>query len=386
MNMCNNIKSYFPVSLRILSRIEKAQSKYKPCSSDEPQDSKCQCHKKVWKKDLEVFKEGITRQAITDAMQFGTPYKILNHKLYRHPNCYFPARCEGIEYFLLKLLPSLPDMDFVVNTRDYPQISGRFNKKLLPVFSFSKTVDYTDIMYPAWTFWAGGPAIKLFPTGLGRWDLQREKIAKAADNFPWHMKISKAFFRGSRTSHERDSLILLSRSNPELVDAMYTKNQAWKSPKDTLGAEPAQEVSFEYHCQFKYLFNFRGVAASFRFKHLFLCKSLVFHVGDEWLEFFYPALKPWKHYIPLDRNPSENDIKEILEFFKNNDNLAKEIAEAGYEFVWNHLKMDDVECYWRNLMKEYGKLLKYKVDEDSSMIEIKRKGTIKHGNKKIDEL
>ena len=50
---------------------------------------------------------------------------------------------------------------------------------------------------------------------------------------------------------------------------------------------------------FRYLFNFRGVAASFRFKHLFLCDSVVFHVGDEWKEFFYPALKPWVHYIPL---------------------------------------------------------------------------------------
>lgn len=49
----------------------------------------------------------------------------------------------------------------------------------------------------------------------------------------------------------------------------------------------------------RYLFNFRGVAASFRFKHLFLCGSLVFHVGDEWVEFFYTQLKPWVHYIPV---------------------------------------------------------------------------------------
>lgn len=34
-----------------------------------------------------------------------------------------------------------------------------------------------------------------------------------------------------RTSPERDPLILLSREAPELVDAEYTKNQAWKSEK-----------------------------------------------------------------------------------------------------------------------------------------------------------
>lgn len=41
------------------------------------------------------------------------------------------------------------------------------------------------------------------------------------------------------------------------------------------------QVSLEDHCQYRFLINFRGVAASFRFKHLFLCQSLVFHVGND---------------------------------------------------------------------------------------------------------
>ena len=36
-------------------------------------------------------------------------------------------------------------------------------------------------------------------------------------------------FLSSRTSAERDPLVLLSREDPSLVDAQYTKNQAWKS-------------------------------------------------------------------------------------------------------------------------------------------------------------
>lgn len=75
--------------------------------------------------------------------------------------------------------------------------------------------------------------------------------------------------------------------------------------KDTLNLPAASEVSFEDHCRYKYLFNFRGVAASFRFKHLFLCNSLVFHVGNEWMEFFYPVMKPWVHYIPLSSDLAE---------------------------------------------------------------------------------
>lgn len=79
----------------------------------------------------------------------------------------FPARCSGIEHFLLEILPKLPDMELVINTRDWPQIHkgyGLFG----PVFSFSKTAEYNDIMYPAWAFWEGGPAISLYPTGIGK--------------------------------------------------------------------------------------------------------------------------------------------------------------------------------------------------------------------------
>lgn len=86
-------------------------------------------------------------------------------------------------------------------------------------------------MYPAWSFWSGGPAIKLHPSGLGRWDLLKKSILKEAEKWQWNDKIPKGFFRGSRTSDQRDALVLLSRSSPELVDAAFTKNQAWKSDK-----------------------------------------------------------------------------------------------------------------------------------------------------------
>lgn len=260
-------------------------------------------------------------------------------------------------------------MEFVINTRDWPQISSR--QQPIPVFSFSKVRGQShDIMYPAWTFWEGGPAVwPIYPTGLGRWDEQREIIPRAAKNWPWEKKKNKGFFRGSRTSSERDPLILLSRSNPELVDAEYTKNQAWKSEADTLHRPPAKEIRLEDHCDYKYLFNFRGVAASFRFKHLFLCDSVVFHVGSAWLEFFYPAMKPWVHYIPVKEDLS--DVRDLLEFAKENDDVVHEIAKRGRQFIWDHLRMEDVTCYWETLLKKYAKLLKFKTKKNKTYKQIK---------------
>ena len=72
---------------------------------------------------------------------------------------------------------------------------------------------------------SGGPATSLYPTGLGRWDLFRARLDAAARAAPWEAKAPRGFFRGSRTSAERDALVRLSRGRPELLDAQYTKNQ-----------------------------------------------------------------------------------------------------------------------------------------------------------------
>lgn len=74
---------------------------------------------------------------------------------------------------------------------------------------------------------------------------------REAKKWPWGKKLTKGFFRGSRTSGERDPLVLLSRAEPDLVDAQYTKNQAWRSEADTLGAKPAEEMKLEDHCKYK---------------------------------------------------------------------------------------------------------------------------------------
>ena len=151
------------------------------------------------------------------------------------------------------------------------------------------------------------------------------------------------------------------------------------------------------------LLNARGVAASFRLKHLFLCNSLVMNVagpGAEWLEFFYPALRPWVHYVPV--REGMQDAAEKLEWASLNHNerrrrprshlsfvrlpgvtrivccmallpltslppsfqaldpanelAVRRIAQAGFELVRDHLTNVDVKEYWRLLMTEYSEL------------------------------
>ncbi|KAJ6662738.1 hypothetical protein lerEdw1_011378 [Lerista edwardsae] len=371
-----------------LAQIDRAVETNRPCIREN-----CSCYRRVWEQDLAPFREGISKELLSEAIsrRLGTHYQIIEKKLYREHDCMFPAsgrdschampalersfpwsldvhRCSGVEHFILEIIDQLPDMEMVINVRDYPQVP-KWTRPIVPVLSFSKTLEYYDIMYPAWTFWEGGPAVwPIYPTGLGRWDLMREDLKSSAEKWPWKKKIPRAYFRGSRTSSERDPLVLLSRENPELVDAEYTKNQAWKSEKDTLGKPPAKEMPLVDHCKYKYLFNFRGVAASFRFKHLFLCGSLVFHVGEDWQEFFYSQLKPWVHYVPVKSDLS--DVRELLQFVRENDDVAQAIARRGHHFITDYLRMEDVSCYWGRLLTEYSKALNYEVKRKSNYNEI----------------
>lgn len=130
----------------------------------------------------------------------------------------------------------------------------------------------------------------------------------------------------------------------------------------------------EEHCRYKYLFNFRGVAASFRFKHLFMCGSTVIHVGNEWDEFFYPALVPWYHYVPISSADALNKAKleEVVEFLRANPSISEAIADNGRRFITDHLKMVDVEQYWRSLLLAYASRLDFKPEPNSDYIKIQR--------------
>lgn len=84
----------------------------------------------------------------------------------------------------------------------------------------------------------------------------------------------------------------------------------------------------------------------------------MFHVGDEWLEFFYSELKPWVHYIPVNQNLKE--VKDLIEFAIENDKIVNDISKRGRDFIVEHLRMQDIACYWQELLTEYTKLLKFK--------------------------
>lgn len=130
---------------KYIAAIQKAESSYVECNA-----TGCECFKNIIVRDLKPFKKnGLSKELIDMARTRGTFYQIIGGELYREKDCMFPSRCAGIEHFLLKIVSNLTDMDFVVNTRDYPQSSQHFGRPL-PVFSFSKHGHFgkEDLLYP----------------------------------------------------------------------------------------------------------------------------------------------------------------------------------------------------------------------------------------------
>ena len=217
--------------------VASAWGKHVPCTTAH------ECYGARIHNDLQRWRTGgggITRDHFLAAQQkFGmrklSHYQIVSGQLYRDEKCMFEPRCRGIEYFLHWLLaedaardasaPKLPDMELLLNSADNPLVyKGDAASAQLPVFSFSVDGQYGDIMYPAWTFWSGGPAISLYPRGLGRFDIKRDSIIAAGAIKPWDNRKDVAFFRGARTTPQRDAIIRFSNEHPDLMDAAYTPN------------------------------------------------------------------------------------------------------------------------------------------------------------------
>ena len=72
--------------------------------------------------DLSVWRGGISREEFEQAKPLGVHYQIIDHKLYREPDCMFNSRCEGVQHFLLKIINQLPDTELIINVFDWPKV------------------------------------------------------------------------------------------------------------------------------------------------------------------------------------------------------------------------------------------------------------------------
>ena len=186
--------------------------------------------------------------------------------------------------------------------------------------------------------------------------------------YQWEGKLEQAFWRGSSTggtlnltnwaNFPRCKLALLSLTHPKELDAKVTRVvQCENDTKELIHSKGlvASTVDRIDHLKYKYLVDVDGNSCSFeRYFWLLLSNSLVIKQVTPYVQWYYGALKPYKHFLPVKEDLS--DLMEKISWARTHDSEAKAIAQNATQFVQENLTDEDTLVYLKHLLDEYAKI------------------------------
>ena len=101
--------------------------------------------------------------------------------------------------------------------------------------------------------------------------------------------------------------------------------------------------NFPLYLKYKYQINVDGTVAAYRFPFLLSGDSLVFKQDSIFYEHFYTDLKPFVHFVPIQRDLS--DLIEKIKWSMENENLVKSIIKNANAYVREYLQPHHILCY-----------------------------------------
>ena len=106
---------------------------------------------------------------------------------------------------------------------------------------------------------------------------------------------------------------------------------------------------------YKYILDIDGNSVSWtRLQYIMGGGSVALKVDSNNGQWYYGAIKPFEHYVPIKADFS--DLNEKIEWLKNNDDKAQQIAKNGRDFVKNYMTHEAMNQYTIDLLKDYEKL------------------------------
>lgn len=269
---------------------------------------------------------------------------------------FFNARFKSFLDAVHKLADAvvLPDVEFVVTVND----CGDFREDitLAPLLVYSKRKNFvTHVLIP------DGEA-------LHGYDHFNREIEKGCKQFPWEKKLNKAFWRGATSDgcydlehweeNPRAKLVLLSLQFPQLIDASFHIFVSGAENNPAMLANPLLKSNFlspRISLKYKYLVDVDGTTCSWqRCYWTLLSNSLVFKQTSDNIEWFYKALIPHYHFIPIENSIS--DLPEKILQAMNDDQKMKKIAQNATEFVKTNLSEEMIYLYFYLVIKKYAEL------------------------------
>lgn len=104
--------------------------------------------------------------------------------------------------------------------------------------------------------------------------------------------------------------------------------------------------------RFKYLIDIRGTSWTDRVKVLLHLQRPIFLVERPYKEWYFDALVPWKHYIPIKEDLS--DLVKAYEYMEAHPKKYEELCLNMQDFANTYLSPEPVLRYLRDVCLKYG--------------------------------
>jgi len=300
-------------------------------------------------------------------------YRILDNKLYKFvpEGESFSDTDNPTEKALKTLLmhAQVPDCDFILCSMDgvpEPYLPNDY-------YFVNNREDQSPILVQAKLALESTKHLILIPDQLTlseHWFFPSQEILKANQEIAWKEKKPIAIWRGglSDTGEPTDgrfvatyektpryALCKISQEYPDLVDAGFTglDSQEMERVARKIGVWK-NSLSKKAHLEAKYLPVLDGHMCSYPgFHWRLLSNSACFKQESNQVQWFYAAVKPYVHYIPVKNDMS--DLVEKIQWAQEHDRDVQAIVQNAQAFASKNLMLEDAYYYYAYVLSEYAK-------------------------------
>ncbi len=190
----------------------------------------------------------------------------------------------------------------------------------------------------------------------------------ASSGYPWEKRKDQLVWRGSNSGMQlytcqnwmklyRGRLVFFSSLYPAIIDAKFTHLHPHKcESKEALQkiVPFGNKLTNADLAQYKYQIILQGdTAVSYSYIQKLALGCLVFKPESPIVMWFYDALIPYVHYIPV--RDSLSDLPRKIKQAIDQDDEMRQIALNGREFAQTHLRSKDLLIYCYKVLCEYAK-------------------------------
>ena len=306
-----------------------------------------------------------TFQKISDLNIPAFRYRIVNGEIFRKPEADPIGRAGIYDKILRRMEKStqLPNIDFILCIMDgVPEVyvPSRFwvTKNQAPLLCFARKED--------------APSLILIPDPLSTREASfHHDVATINHKYKeiaWESRVEKVFWRGNPTDKHytednyfqkpRICISQLSKENKDMLDAgLCGASDEIKKVLPDLSLI-AGFSSIADHLSYKYLPVLDGWMCTYPgFHWRLLSGSVPFKQESDEVQYFYGALKPYVHYLPI-----KNDMRDLIEkitWARAHDDKCREIAKNARAFAQENLMPNQAYSYFYWVLTEYKSLQEF---------------------------